>query len=93
MLWAVAVRDGGRAAAFAARFGANHSHSSYRVLIQEPDIVYVRFPHPFHREQALMTINGGKPVLGEKPLSLNATHAREVLAAARDKEAFATKAT
>jgi predicted dehydrogenase len=94
ILHAVAARDAGRATAFAARFGASHSHGSYRAVIEDPDvdIVYIATTHPFHREQALMAIEAGKPVLIEKPLALNAAHARQVLTAARDKEVFAMEA-
>jgi predicted dehydrogenase len=94
MLYAVAARDAHRAAAFAARFGASRSHGSYRAVIEDPevDIVYVATTHPFHREQALMAIAAGKPVLVEKPLALNATQAREVLTAAGDKKVFAMEA-
>ena len=93
-LYAVAARDADRAAAFAARFGASHSHGDYRAVLEDPDvdIVYVATTHPFHREQALMAIDAGKPVLIEKPLTLNAVHAREVLSAARDKGVFAMEA-
>jgi predicted dehydrogenase len=93
-LYAIAARDADRAATFAARFGATHSHGSYRAVIEDPDvdIVYIATTHPFHREQALMAIGAGKPVLVEKPLALNAAHAREVLTAARDKGVFAMEA-
>ena len=94
MLYAVAARDTDRAAAFASRFGASHSHDGYRALVEDPDvdIVYVATTHPFHREQALMAISAGKPVLVEKPLALNAAHAREVLTTARDQGVFAMEA-
>jgi predicted dehydrogenase len=94
MLYAVAARDADRAAAFATRFGANHSYGDYRAVVEDPDvdIVYVATTHPFHREQALMAIDAGKHVLIEKPLTLNAAHAREVLTAARDKGVFAMEA-
>ena len=93
-LYAVAARDAGRAAAFAAQFGASHSHGDYRVVVEDPDvdIVYVATTHPFHREQALMAIEAGKHVLIEKPLALNAAHAGEVLTAARQKGVFAMEA-
>ena len=93
-LYAVAARDADRAAAFAARFGASHSHGDYRAVVEDPDvdIVYVATTHPFHREQALMAIDAGKPVLIKKPLTLNAVHAREVMSAARDKGVFAMEA-
>ena len=94
LLYAVAARDADRAAGFAARFGASHSHGDYRAVIEDPDvdIVYVATTHPFHREQALMAISAGKPVLVEKPLALNAAQAREVLTAARDQGVFAMEA-
>ena len=94
MLYAVAARDADRAAAFAARFGASHSHGDYRSVVEDPDvdIVYIATTHPFHLEQALMAIDAGKHVLIEKPLTLNAAHAREVLTAARDKGVFAMEA-
>jgi predicted dehydrogenase len=94
MLYAVAARDADRAAAFARRFGASHSHDDYRAVVEDPDvdIVYVATTHPFHREQALMAIDAGKHVLIEKPLTLNAVHAREVLTAARDQGVFAMEA-
>ena len=94
MLYAVAARDVDRGAAFAARFGASHSYGDYRSVVEDPDvdIVYVATTHPFHREQALIAIDAGKHVLIEKPLTLNATHAREVLTAARDKGVFAMEA-
>jgi predicted dehydrogenase len=93
-LSAVAARDPHRAAAFAARFGAGRSHRCYQDLVEDPevDIVYVATTHPFHREQALMAIDAGKHVLVEKPLTLSAAHAREVLTAARDKGVFAMEA-
>ncbi len=94
MLYAVAARDADRAAAFAARFDASHSHGDYRSVVEDPDvdIVYIATTHPFHRDQALMAIDAGKHVLIEKPLTLNAAHAREVLTAARDKGVFAMEA-
>ena len=94
MLYAVAARDAGRAAAFATRFGGSHSYGDYRSVVEDPDvdIVYIATTHPFHREQALMAIDAGKHVLIEKPLTLNAAHAREVLTAAREKGVFAMEA-
>jgi len=93
-LYAVAARDANRAADFAARFGASHSCGEYRAVVEDPDvdIIYVATTHPFHREQALMAIDSGKHVLIEKPLTLNAVQAREVLTAARDKGVFAMEA-
>ncbi|MEP7035511.1 MAG: Gfo/Idh/MocA family oxidoreductase [Actinomycetota bacterium] len=94
LLYAVAARDGDRAASFAARFGASHSFGDYQAMVEDPDVdvVYVATTHPFHREQALMAIEAGKHVLVEKPLALNASQAREVLTAARERGVFAMEA-
>jgi predicted dehydrogenase len=93
-LAAVAARDGGRAADFAARFGAARSYGSYAELADDPDcdVVYIATTHPGHREQALMVIAAGKAVLIEKPVCLNAADAREVFAAAAAAGVFAMEA-
>jgi predicted dehydrogenase len=84
-LVAVGARDGARAAAFAATFGAARSYSSYRELVADPDIdvVYIATTHAHHHEHALLALEAGKPVLVEKAFTLNARQAREVVSAAR----------
>lgn len=93
-LAAVAARDAGRAAEFAGRFGAARSYGSYAELAGDPgcDVVYIATTHPGHREQALLAIAGGKAVLIEKPVCLNAADAREVFAAASAAGVFAMEA-
>jgi predicted dehydrogenase len=91
---AVAARDADRAAAFAARHGADRGYGSYQALVADDnvDVVYVSTTHPHHREQALMAIEAGKAVLIEKPVCLNAGDAREVFAAAIRADVFAMEA-
>jgi predicted dehydrogenase len=91
---AVAARDAGRAARFAQRYDVPRSHGSYEELLAGDgvDVVYVATTHPYHREQALAAIAAGKPVLVEKPLTLNAAGAREVFAAAAAARVFAMEA-
>jgi predicted dehydrogenase len=91
---AVAARDADRAAEFARRYDAPRSYGSYGELYadEEVDVVYVATTHPFHREQALAAIEAGKPVLVEKPLTLDADGAREVFAAAAKAGVFAMEA-
>jgi len=91
---AVASRDGARASEFAARHGAARSYRSYDDLVDddEIDVVYVATTHPNHRAHALLAINAGKPVLIEKPVCLNARHAREVFEAAERRKVFAMEA-
>ncbi len=47
------------------------------------DIVYVASPHSEHRDQALLALAAGKPVLVEKAFTRSAAEAEEVVAAAR----------
>jgi predicted dehydrogenase len=83
-----------RAQAFCDKFDAGTAYGSYEELVQDPnvDAVYVASPHNYHRDHALLAINAGKHVLVEKAFALNASQAREVLDAARDKGVFLMEA-
>jgi predicted dehydrogenase len=91
---AVAARDPQRAAAFAAKHGAERSYGSYPALVADDgiDVVYIATTHPSHHELALLAIEAGKAVLIEKPVCLNADDAREVFAAAAKADVFAMEA-
>ena len=58
--YAVAARDGERAAAFAAKYGFPVSYGSYEELVADPNVnlVYIATPHNFHAEQAYMPSRG-----------------------------------
>jgi predicted dehydrogenase len=49
-LVAVGSRSAGKAAEFAAEFGAPHAHAGYAALAADPevDVVYIATPHPMH---------------------------------------------
>jgi predicted dehydrogenase len=87
-LIAVGSRSQENAAIFAHRFDIPHRHASYAALAKDPqvDCVYVATPHPFHHENALFCLHAGKAVLCEKPFTLNATQAMEVMEVARRKK-------
>lgn len=91
---AVASRNVERAADFAARFGIGETHGSYASLAASPevDIVYVATPHVFHRDCALAAIAGGKHVLVEKPVSVDAPSARDIARAASAAGVFVMEA-
>ncbi|HEY2044187.1 MAG TPA: Gfo/Idh/MocA family oxidoreductase [Jatrophihabitans sp.] len=91
---AVAAREAGRAAGFAARYEGARSYGSYAELAADPDVdvVYIATTHPVHRDQALMCIEAGKPVLVEKPVCLNASDTRAVFEAAQKAQLFAMEA-
>lgn len=79
--YAVASRDGERAAAFAKRYGFAHSYGSYQELLDDPavDLVYIATPHSLHAEQAIACMKAGKNVLVEKSFTANADQARQVI--------------
>jgi len=78
---AVGSRTQEKADAFAARFGISTAHGSYEALVTDPDvdIVYIATPHPYHVSAALLAIEAGKHVLIEKPFTLNAKEARQII--------------
>ena len=80
-LTAVGSRSEERAKAFAEEFDVPKTHASYEELVQDPDvdIIYVGTPHPFHKEQTIMALEEGKPVLCEKPFAVNQHEAREMV--------------
>ena len=91
---AVASRSKDRAVAFGRDFGINKSSDSYEQLLGDDnvDIVYVAAPHSEHRKLALMAISAGKHVLVEKPFTVTADEARDVVHAARRGGVFAMEA-
>lgn len=82
---AVGSRSLASADAFADEFGISHRHSSYQSLVDDPevDVVYVSTPHPGHHDAALRAIRAGKAVLVEKPFTMDAAEAAELIDAAR----------
>ena len=91
---AVASRDAGRAAAFAAKHGIPTSYGDYEQLVADPDVdvVYIAPPHTEHTKLALLAIAAGKHVLIEKPLATSEADARVVFDAARAANVFAMEA-
>jgi predicted dehydrogenase len=96
VLAAVAARSATRAEEFARRYGSGRTraYGDYRALVEDPevDVVYIATTHPMHREQALLAIGAGKPVLIEKPVCLNARDTAEVFDAAAAAGVFAMEA-
>lgn len=83
------VAVGSRAAATAARFADEHGvprrHPSYAALAADPevDIVYVATPHPVHHAAVRLCLEAGKAVLCEKPFTVNAAQAADLIGLAR----------
>jgi len=93
-LIAVGSRRQEKADAFAEEWDIPHRHASYEALAADPDVdaVYVATPHPFHKDNSMLCLEAGKAVLCEKPLTVNARQAEEVIACARGSGVFLMEA-
>lgn len=93
-LVAIGSRSQDKADAFGGEFDIPNRHGSYEALVDDADVdaIYVATPHPMHRPNSILCIEAGKAVLCEKPFTVNADEAREVIAAARDKGVFLMEA-
>ena len=82
---AVAGRDSGRTAQWAADNGIGRAITGYQDLIDDPDIdaVYIPLPNALHGEWTILALEAGKPVLCEKPLTGSVPQTERVLAVAR----------
>ena len=91
---AVGSRSQDSADRFADQFGIDGRHASYESLVADPsvDVVYVATPHPMHRDNAILALRAGKPVLVEKPFAMNAVEAAEIVEVAREQGLFAMEA-
>jgi predicted dehydrogenase len=91
---AVGSRTCEAAGRFATQHGIPKAHGSYEALVHDDqiDVVYVSTPHPFHLSNALLALEAGKHVLVEKPLTINASEARELEAVAKQKGLVALEA-
>ena len=69
---------------FANTFGGT-AYGSYEELVEDPavDAIYVATPHPAHKENVVLALNAGKPVLCEKPFAVNAKEAQEMVSTAQ----------
>jgi predicted dehydrogenase len=96
----VSSRQAGRAAAFAERFGFATSYADtadrlgYQALLADPDVevVYVATPHAQHATVVRAALSAGKSVLCEKPLTINAREAEELVDLARSRGLFLMEA-
>ncbi|MCU1515156.1 MAG: gfo/Idh/MocA family oxidoreductase [Microbacteriaceae bacterium] len=84
---AVGSRSSQSATDFAERFGIPVAHGSYEDLVADPgvDVIYVATPHPYHAANATLALGAGKHVLLEKPFTINAVEARQVVDLAESK--------
>jgi predicted dehydrogenase len=81
VLHSVLSREKVSAQNFAAKHGAAASYDAINEFLSDPslDAVYVASPNSAHLPQALACIRARKPAIIEKPIALNAQHARIIL--------------
>jgi len=93
-LQAVASRSAERAEDFAQKYGAHAAYDSDEALAFDPavDAIYVASPHRFHYNQTRLCLEAGKPVLCEKPFTVNAAQAADLIRLAQAKDLFLMEA-
>jgi predicted dehydrogenase len=91
---AVGSRDLARAEAFGEEMGVARRYGSYAELAADAtvDAVYVATHHPLHHEAATVALQHRKPTLVEKPFTMNAAEAADLVATARASGTFLLEA-
>ncbi|GAA4878393.1 Gfo/Idh/MocA family oxidoreductase [Kitasatospora terrestris] len=91
---AVASRSEASARAFAGRHGIPRAYGSRAELAADPevDVVYVATPHSDHHASTALMLDAGKAVLCEKPFTLNAGQAAELVSLARKRDVLLMEA-
>ncbi|UOB17245.1 Gfo/Idh/MocA family protein [Abyssalbus ytuae] len=93
-LYAVASRSRKTADEFSKKYNAIKAYGSYRELAEDKnvDAVYIATPHVFHKENTLMCLQQGIPVLCEKPFAMNINEVEEMIALAMEKKVLLMEA-
>jgi predicted dehydrogenase len=78
---AVGGRQLARATDYAAEHGVGRGVGGYQALLDDPDIdaVYLALPNALHAEWAVRTLEAGKALLCEKPLTISVADTAAVL--------------
>lgn len=93
-LYAVGSRAQQTADEFGSTFHIPHRYASYDQLLADPqvDVVYIALPNHLHMEWATKAAQAGKHILCEKPLTVNADEARQLIDAVRQADVFMMEA-
>jgi predicted dehydrogenase len=92
-LYAVASKTPSKARIFADKNGVENVYNYQEIVnSREIDIIYVATTHNFHFNNAKLALEHGKHVLIEKPFTVNAKEARELVRIAREKNLFLMEA-
>ncbi len=93
-LYAVASRTEDKARCFAERFGCGIYYGSYEDLVKDisVEMVYIATPHSCHFKNAKLCIENNKPVMVEKPFTVNLAQAQQLLTLSQERNVFITEA-
>jgi predicted dehydrogenase len=93
-LLGIASRKKANAEVFANIFKVGRVYENYEQLLQDPDIdvVYIATPQDTHKDLSIMCLEAGKPILCEKPFTINTQEAKKVINLARQKQLFCMEA-
>ncbi len=91
-LYAVASQSGSRQ--LADSFRVPSFYDNYQALAADPAVaaIYIATPHNSHYQNARLCLEAGKPVMVEKPLTVNAAQAEELVSLAQAKGVFLMEA-
>lgn len=91
---AVGSRTEGAARAFADRHRIARAHDTWQALAADPDIdvIYVATPATSHFAATMTCLEAGKPVLVEKPFTVDLDSAAKLVETARSNKVFAMEA-
>lgn len=89
-LIAVGSRSKESAETFGDRHNVEHRHIGYEELAANPevDVIYIGSPHTYHHSHTKLALDAGKNVLCEKPFTINATEATDLVRLARSRSLF-----
>jgi dihydrodiol dehydrogenase / D-xylose 1-dehydrogenase (NADP) len=89
-LVAVGASSKEKAEAFGKEFKIPRTYGSYNDLVKDAEvqIIYVATIHPLHKENVLLALKAGKAVICEKPLTVNAKDAEEIITCAKESKVF-----
>src|SRR3954452_10720951 len=81
-LQALGSRDGATARDWAREFQVPSAYASYQEVIDDPAVeaIYIPLPNELHKPWVEAAADAGKHVLCEKPLALDASDARAMVA-------------
>ncbi len=93
-LVAVASRDRARAGEYAREWEIDRAYGSYEELLADPEIeaVYISLPNTLHCEWSIRSVEAGKHVLCEKPMSRDPSEVEAAFDAAEKADRLLTEA-